>query len=186
VSGSVRKLLTPGWVALHLVAWTAAIAMVFLGRWQLDVSNEKHFDLQNFGYAFQWWAFSAATILFWLRAMRDAVRGRPADVSTSGELVLRRGESGLDFAGPVNLVSPARPGQDAIVYRGYRMPQSSQGPVRAQGDAFQSSYNDYLWELALADGATPTVQPPLHSPRPEPTPHPTAQPKAAGELTGND
>ena len=35
------------------------VTMVLLGRWQLTVSEHKHFGLQNFGYALQWWAFSA-------------------------------------------------------------------------------------------------------------------------------
>jgi hypothetical protein len=31
----------------------------------------------------------------------------------------------------------------------------------AHGDAYHSAYNDYLWQLALADGATPPVSTPL-------------------------
>jgi hypothetical protein len=162
-------LLTPRWVALHLAVWVVAVTMVFLGRWQLDVSNSKHFDLQNFGYALQWWAFTAFAILLWLRAIRDTVRGARPDQSSGGELVLRRGEIGLTFAGPVTLVAPAQhPGQAPIVYQGYRMPQSSQGPMRGQGDAFHSSYNDYLWQLALADASAPTVHPKVHQSEPEP------------------
>ena len=36
---------------------------------------------------------------------------------------------------------------------------SRQTPHRSEGDQFHASYNDYLWQLALADGATPSVEP---------------------------
>ena len=71
VPGKLRPLLTPGWLALHLLSVVLIVTMVLLGRWQLDVSNSKHFSLQNFGYALQWWAFSIFAALMWRRVVRD-------------------------------------------------------------------------------------------------------------------
>jgi cytochrome oxidase assembly protein ShyY1 len=34
---------------------------------------------------------------------------------------------------------------------------AAHGPYRSEGDAFHGAYNDYLWELALADGNMPEV-----------------------------
>jgi DNA-binding transcriptional regulator of glucitol operon len=146
---AVKMFLTPGWIALHLFVWTAAVVMVQLGRWQLRVSNSKHFDLQNFGYAFQWWAFSTFAVLLWLRMLRDARRDAVSPPAAVGsQLAVRPAQ-----AGPADLVAlPAEPGQAPVTYRGYLMPQSAANPVRG-GDSVQASYNDYLWELALADAA---------------------------------
>ena len=66
-----------------MLVWAAAVTMVLLGRWQLTVSNRKHFDLQNFGYALQWWAFSVFAVLFWLRVMRDVRRPPDAPARTA-------------------------------------------------------------------------------------------------------
>ncbi len=66
--GVIRTFLTPRWLLLHLLAWAMAVAMTLLGRWQLGVSNTKHFDPQNFGYALQWWAFAAFVLFFWVRS----------------------------------------------------------------------------------------------------------------------
>ena len=160
--------LAPGWVALHLFVWAAAVAMVLLGRWQLRVSDSKHFDLQNFGYAFQWWAFAAFAILLWLRAIRDAWRGGGPEVaSTSGELAVRAGA--IAPVGPVNLVTrPDKSGAAPVTYRGYRMPQSSMNLAGVGSDHVQGAYNDYLWQLSLADAAgqahRPNQQPFVHSP----------------------
>src|SRR5689334_11197395 len=54
---SSRWWLSPGWLFVHLFTLALVIAMVLLGRWQLIVSDRKHFNLQNFGYAVQWWMF---------------------------------------------------------------------------------------------------------------------------------
>lgn len=153
----MRLFLTPRWVALHVVVWAAVVTMVLLGRWQLTVSNRKHFDLQNFGYTMQWWAFSAFLVLLWLRIMRDA--RRPPEVPARGaELVLRSGQvdraEGAARVGRGYLSAPSgEAGQPPVVYRGYLMPNSATTPARSEGDGYHGAYNDYLWELSLADAA---------------------------------
>jgi hypothetical protein len=160
-------LLTPGWALFSVLCWAAAIAMIFLGRWQLIVSDEKGFDWQNFGYSLQWWTFSLAAVVFWAKLVRDALRGRqPDNVSTGGELVVRGRGTGIAPAGPATLMAP---GADATptIYRGYVMPQSATHPDRSDGDLMRGAYNDYLWQLALADSAAPEPaaarQPPPHA-----------------------
>jgi DNA-binding transcriptional regulator of glucitol operon len=156
---TVKRFLTPRWLALHVLVWAAAVAMVLLGRWQLDVSNAKHFDLQNFGYSLQWWAFTAFAIAMWAKLIRDALRGEQPDRPVAGgQLVARSGPGGLATVGPTQLVAPAAdPDAAPVVYRGYVMPQSSTVPVRSNGDELHASYNDYLWQLNLADGGVPEV-----------------------------
>lgn len=149
-----RGFLTPRWILAHVLVGAGAVTMVLLGRWQLDVSDAKHFDLQNFGYSLQWWAFAAFTLFLWVRAMRDTLRKATPTPSTGGELVVR-GSAGLAPTGPAQLMTTSADGAAPVVYRGYVMPQSSQRPARSDGDPLHGAYNDYLWQLALADGAVP-------------------------------
>lgn len=160
VRRTATRFLTPGWVGFTLFGWAAAVTMVLLGRWQLRVSNSKHFDLQNFGYTLQWWAFSLFAVLIWAKSVRDTVRGRAAGASTGGALVLHGGQSAaVVHVGPAELMTqPDEPGAVPVVYRGYLTPQSSTSPARSDGDPVREAYNDYLWQLALADSATPTVR----------------------------
>jgi hypothetical protein len=130
--------------------------MVLLGRWQLTVSNEKHFSLQNFGYALQWWAFSAFTLFFWIRLIRDA-RHPPA---AAGETALAvRPDQPTQaveptYSGPADLISqPKSADQAPTVYRGYVVANSAVSPARSNDDRYHAAYNDYLWELNLADAA---------------------------------
>ncbi len=145
--------LTSGWVALTVLVWACAVAMVLLGRWQLRVSNRKHFDLQNFGYALQWWVFSLFAVLFWAKVVRDTWRGRqPHGAALGGELVVRTGGSRRGRVGAVDLVTASdAAGAAPVVYRGYVMPQSATSPARSEDDPFHAAYNDYLWALAMAD-----------------------------------
>ena len=69
-----RFALHPGWVAFHLFTVASVITMILLGRWQLHVSERKHFNIQNFGYSIQWWAFAAFALFFWRRLLRDNAR----------------------------------------------------------------------------------------------------------------
>lgn len=127
-----RFALRPGWLVLHLVCAALITTMVLLGRWQLTVSEQKHFSLQNFGYALQWWLFSAFVALMWGRALRDH---------------RRQGEAPEAHAEP-EAAPPAH-------YRRYVMPQLSSTPVEP-ADETHAAYNDYLARLNEQDAEKET------------------------------
>lgn len=119
-------------MVLHVVSLALVVTMILLGRWQLDVSDSKHFDLQNFGYALQWWAFSAFVIAFWVRILRDGVRKREA------------------ASEPMSVSEPEQaPASEPVAYRRYVMPSTTQ--QTAPADAAHAAYNDYLARLAAQD-----------------------------------
>jgi DNA-binding transcriptional regulator of glucitol operon len=121
----LRSYLTPGWLALHVVTLALVVTMVLLGRWQLIVSDRKHFSLQNFGYALQWWAFSGFALVMWARIVRDRGRAERRDTQQA---------------------EPAPESHSAVPYRRYVMPTSSAGS--ADADPELAAYNDYLARLA--------------------------------------
>jgi hypothetical protein len=147
----------PRWLGLHLLAWSLTAAMVLLGRWQLTVSNEKHFNLQNFGYAMQWWAFSATVLFFWLKLIRDA-RRPPAAAGDQAPLALLPGQPAQavapTYSGPADLISRTdRADRTPTAYRGYVIANSAISPARSEDDGYHGAYNDHLWALNLADTA---------------------------------
>lgn len=115
----------PAWIAGHLIVAVLFVAMVLLGHWQLTVSERKHFNLQNFGYAFQWWIFACFGVGMWLRIIRDNARARAGTLEPA--------------------VDPERNNADGepVEYRRYVV---SDKPVVAE-DATQASYNDYLQRM---------------------------------------
>ena len=131
-----RFVFAPKWLIGHVLVLAAAVAMVLLGRWQMDVSDSKHFSLLNFGYALQWWAFTLFALGLWGRILRDAARSRAASPDTSDP---QRAE-------------PVVPPVEAVAYRRYVMPQSSDG-IAPAGDAELAAYNDYLAKLAAGNPA---------------------------------
>ncbi len=122
-------LLAPRWLALHVLVVAAAVAMVLLGRWQWHVAHVHHGSVQNYAYAFQWWAFTAFAIFMWLRVMRDAVHRRAVE--------------------PVTPPEPARAEQQSVAYRRYVMPRNR--PEHT--DPELTAYNAYLAELAEREQA---------------------------------
>jgi hypothetical protein len=115
----------PGWLALHVITLALVVTMVLLGRWQLTVSDEKHFSLRNFGYAIQWWLFSLCALLMWGRLIRDRVRRDTAP----------------------GIAEPAPPGPAPVAYRRYVMPK-----IQDDGsDPVHAAYNAYLASLAAED-----------------------------------
>jgi DNA-binding transcriptional regulator of glucitol operon len=124
VARSYRFARTPRWVAGHVLVLAAAVTMGFLGHWQLDVSNAKHFSLQNFGYALQWWAFACFALVMWSKILRD-VAG-----------------SSKDSRPP----KPA-PVEPPAIYRRYVPPTA----VQPAGDPDLDAYNTYLRDLARKD-----------------------------------
>lgn len=125
----------PVWVLGHVLVLAAAVTMVLLGRWQLDVSNSKHFDVQNFGYALQWWAFTTFAILFWLKILRDHARDGAA-------------KDAVATATPASQpAEPAAPAAEPNTYRRYVMPTRAD----ASDDPEVARYNAYLARLAERD-----------------------------------
>jgi len=112
VKASYRFALKPRWIALQLLCLTLCVTMIFLGRWQLIVSDRKHFSLQNFGYALQWWAFTIFVAWMWARLLRDNAR------AMSGEAQTR-----------------AAPAPTEVAYRRYVMPTLSEAPAPDEGHA---------------------------------------------------
>jgi hypothetical protein len=70
----VRRLFYPRWMLLHLFVIASCIAMVKLGNWQWTVAHRHHGAIQNYSYAFQWWAFVGFAIIMWARVVRDYLR----------------------------------------------------------------------------------------------------------------
>jgi DNA-binding transcriptional regulator of glucitol operon len=127
-----RFAIRPGWVALHLLCLALIITMVLLGRWQLIVSDEKHFSLQNFGYAIQWWLFSVFVAFMWTRVMRDRLHREAVPVERPGS-------------------EPAAP-EAPVAYRRYVMPSLQTQPAPTSDPAL-AAYNDYLAKLATRDAS---------------------------------
>jgi DNA-binding transcriptional regulator of glucitol operon len=123
---SYRFAWRPRWVAGHVLVLAAVVTMVLLGRWQLLVSDRKHFSLQNFGYALQWWAFSIFAVLFWVKILRDQAIGRRLPPAEQAE---QRSDPAPE-----------------ITYRRYVMPTRG-----ADTDPEVERYNAYLAALAERD-----------------------------------
>jgi hypothetical protein len=68
----LRRLLTPGWLALHVVAVAVFIALVELGRWQWHRGVQTH-HFQNYSYGIEWWLFSGFAIFLWVKMMMDTL-----------------------------------------------------------------------------------------------------------------
>ena len=168
---SLRTFLRPRWLAWHAVVWGSAVGMVELGQWQLRVSNQRHFDLQNYSYFVQWWAFAACAVWFWVRSIRNAYQ--PPRVTVAGNAVVVRRGSRLEVergvhVGAVSVVAKSRqPGGAPVVFQAYMAPNSATAPASSDGDLQHGAYNDYLWQLALTDhqrGADPTAYPEPEAP----------------------
>lgn len=112
---------------MHIVVIAVSVTMVLLGRWQWRVAHVHHGSVQNYAYAFQWWAFTAFVLFMWARVLRDQIRRRPAVA-----------------AKPV--AEPAPPAE----YRRYVMPTSQDAPPISD-DPELAAYNDYLAGLAESD-----------------------------------
>jgi hypothetical protein len=72
--GAVRRLLSPGWISLHITVAIISAVMLWLGAWQWSGGFQGHHTMRNLGYALQWWIFVVFGVYFWLRLMRDALR----------------------------------------------------------------------------------------------------------------
>lgn len=118
----MRAVLTPKWVAWHVLAVVLAVTFCRLGLWQWHRAVATN-SAQNMGYALQWPAFALFGLFFWWRTVRDAVRPRGATPPKVSSVRKRQ---------PVS----APPGR----------------PVTDEEDPELAAYNRYLAELNERDG----------------------------------
>jgi hypothetical protein len=108
------------------------------------VSNAKHFSLQNFGYALQWWAFTVFALFLWVRLLRDAANARHAqDSAITGANSSTESPVSADPA-------PTASADSSPGYRRYVMPRVADA---APADDVHAAYNAYLAGLAATPDA---------------------------------
>jgi hypothetical protein len=71
-----RVLLTPRWLALHLLAVVLVYTCLRLSWWQF--ARAEAGNGRSLGYALQWPGFGVFVLGMWFWLARDAVRGGPA------------------------------------------------------------------------------------------------------------
>jgi DNA-binding transcriptional regulator of glucitol operon len=76
-------LLRPRWLAWHSFVIIAAVGMLFLGDWQLHRAESGN-EL-SWAYTFEWPLFSAFTVYFWIKSLRDELREAGAGASAESE-----------------------------------------------------------------------------------------------------
>jgi hypothetical protein len=74
----VRRLLSPRWLAGHLLVVLAVLAMLRLGLWQWHRATSSNGGIQNYAYAGQWPLFAIFAIVLWVRTLQLELRGERA------------------------------------------------------------------------------------------------------------
>jgi DNA-binding transcriptional regulator of glucitol operon len=127
----MRRFLTPGWVARHVLTVVLIAGFLALGWWQL--SRATGGNALSWAYTVEWPVFAAFVAFMWVREVRlELSQDRPAEPPPPATVPVRR---------PVRV---ARPG----------------GPVADQpADPELDAYNDYLAWLNANPGARPADYP---------------------------
>jgi len=78
---SWRFLITPKWLAWHLVMVVTVIGMLALGMWQLHRAESG--NALSWAYTFEWPIFAVMGVVFWVKTIRDEVH--PPEPATAGQ-----------------------------------------------------------------------------------------------------
>ncbi|SFD72150.1 hypothetical protein SAMN04487819_102304 [Actinopolyspora alba] len=153
------RLLSPGWVLLHLVFLAAVVATGWLGWWQWERAHDAGGSFQNLGYALQWPLFGAFTVFLWYQVIRMSLgsvaeeAAEPVmDPTLSDAVPDTFGDDGSDEAEqppPDTAKSTAEKGESE---RLRRSPVPERAPsVTEEEDPQLAEYNRYLAELNAVD-----------------------------------
>jgi DNA-binding transcriptional regulator of glucitol operon len=133
----MRRLLTPRWVACHVLMVVLTIGMLGLAGWQLARATSG--NMLSWGYTLQWPVFAGFVVFIWAREVRRA---------------LRRGADTLAVA--ANSAAPHAPAPAAPAPA--RRPVITRRAVPAHHDTDDpdlATYNRYLRWLNANPGARP-------------------------------
>lgn len=152
--GVNRRLLTPGWVLVHLVFLAVFAATLWLGWWQWQSAHEAGGSFRNLGYALQWPLFGGFALFLWFQVVRmtgPAAQEESRLVDADGEQSRAGAEDEPDGRG-LRRASEVR-------RRPRRSPVPPRAaPVDADEDPELAAYNAYLADLNRTEsgGADPS------------------------------
>lgn len=115
-----RFLITPQWLAWHLIMVASVVGMLALGDWQLHRALAG--NGLSWAYTFEWPIFAVFGVVFWAKTIRDEFRP-PANATPGDEAVALP-------AGAIPAPAGARPDGEG-----------------AEVDAELAAYNAYLARL---------------------------------------
>ena len=146
---SMRRLLTPRWLARHVIMLVLVAGMLGLAGWQLWRAAGG--NLLSWGYTLQWPVFAGFVVFIWLREVRLALRGDTGDPAGAA------GAAGPEAAGSGASPGRGRPGTRPVAER----PVVTRRPVayHDEDDPELAAYNDYLAWLNTHPRARPADYP---------------------------
>jgi hypothetical protein len=119
-----RFLITPKWLAWHLIMIGSVYGMLALGDWQLHRAEAG--NSLSWAYTFEWPVFAVFAVVFWAKTIRDEFHP-PAAAGP--------GDDGIAL--PAGAVGAPRPGA-AVAAR---------EPATPEEEAELAAYNAYLARL---------------------------------------
>ena len=119
-----RFLITPRWLAWHLIMVASVIGMLMLGDWQLHRALSG--NSLSWAYTFEWPIFAIFAVVFWAKTIRDELH--PPAMADPGEP-------------EVSLPAGAYPAGAAAAAAG------PDGAPVTEEDAELAAYNAYLARL---------------------------------------
>jgi hypothetical protein len=155
-------LLRPRWLAWHSIVWIAAVGMLFLGDWQLHRAESGN-EL-SWAYTFEWPLFSAFTVFFWIKSLRDELRagGAASADSESGHMAAESGDSQVTAAAADFAVTatPPKPAANASADPAAAVQTAPGALVGRRADTWDAtSWDATSWDAtgrkADADGGKP-------------------------------
>ncbi len=143
----LRLILSPRWIAWHLLTLGAMVTCGFLAAWQWDRAGSALGSAVNVGYGLQWPVFAVFFGWIWWRMLRmeiaqlrEAAPQPPAAPAT---------EPSAGAEATAGAVAPPKPsGPSPFVHRPGRV-----GPVSEADDPEVAAYNRMLAALAARDRA---------------------------------
>ena len=92
-------LLSPKWLARHVLLAVALTTCFFFGRWQLGRAVDRD-SILNWSYAIEWALFAVFALVCWGWYLRDDVRGEPEHEEPPAPVYLPRAEPVTDDEDP--------------------------------------------------------------------------------------
>lgn len=131
----MRRVLTPKWLAFHLLAVVLVLVMLRLGWWQWHRAESTSGTLQNIGYAFEWPVFAGFVVFMWWKTIRDDQRRHRASQDAPSSSEPARDTERPPVVGrtaPAQATSPEEDDEELVAYNAYLADLNARGGRRVR------------------------------------------------------